>query len=101
MQETQDTWVRLLGQEDPLEKGMATHSRILAWRLPWTEEPGGLQSVGSQSRTRRSNYTATHDNCTVSKSLPASGSRTLLPSESWPLISSFHGGFFHLTFWKF
>ena len=36
------------GQEDPLEKGMATHSSILAWRIPWTEEPGGLQSVGSQ-----------------------------------------------------
>ena len=38
--------VRSLGQEDPLEKGMATHSSILAWRIPWTEEPGGLQSVG-------------------------------------------------------
>ena len=43
-----ETWVRSLGQEDPLEKGMATHSSILAWRLPWTEEPGGLQSMGSQ-----------------------------------------------------
>ena len=40
--------VRSLGQEDPLEEGMATHSSILAWRIPWTEEPGGLQSVGSQ-----------------------------------------------------
>ena len=37
-----------LGQEDPLEKGMATHSSIFAWRIPWTEEPGGLQSMGSQ-----------------------------------------------------
>ena len=36
-----------LGQEDPLEKGLATHSRILSWRIPWTEEPGGLQSMGS------------------------------------------------------
>ena len=44
----QETWVRSLGWEDPLEKGMATHSSILAWRIPWTEEPGGLQSVGSQ-----------------------------------------------------
>ena len=44
----QDTQVRSLGQEDPLEKGMATHSSILAWRIPWTEEPGGLQSMGSQ-----------------------------------------------------
>jgi len=38
----QETWVQSLGQEDPLEKGMATHSSILAWRIPWTEEPGGL-----------------------------------------------------------
>ena len=44
----QETWVRPLGHEDPLEKGKATHSSILAWRIPWTEEPGGLQSVGSQ-----------------------------------------------------
>ena len=43
----QDTWVRSLGREDPLEKGMATHSGILAWKIPWTEEPGGLQSMGS------------------------------------------------------
>ena len=42
------TSVQSLGQEDPLEKGMATHSSILAWRTPWTEEPGGLQSMGSQ-----------------------------------------------------
>ena len=44
----QETWVRSLGWEDPLEKGMATHSSILAWRLPWTEEPGGLQSTKLQ-----------------------------------------------------
>ena len=43
-----ETWVQPLGQEDSLEKGMATHSSILAWRIPWTEEPGGLQSIGSQ-----------------------------------------------------
>ena len=42
----QETWVRSLGQEDPQEKGMATHSSIVAWRIPWTEEPGGLQQVG-------------------------------------------------------
>ena len=46
----QETWVQSLGQED-LEKGMATHSSILAWRIPWTKEPGGLQSTGSQSGT--------------------------------------------------
>ena len=44
----QETWVRSLGREDPLEKEMATHSSILAWRIPWMEEPGGLQSTGSQ-----------------------------------------------------
>ena len=45
-----------LGQEDPLKKGMATHSSILAWRIPWTEKPGGLQSMGSQSPTQLSDY---------------------------------------------
>ena len=44
----QDTWVQSQGWKDPLEKGMATHSSILAWRIPWTEEPGRLQSMGSQ-----------------------------------------------------
>ena len=47
----QETWVRYLAQEDPLEKGMTTHSSILSWRIPWTEEPGGLQSMGLQSQT--------------------------------------------------
>ena len=45
----EETQVRSLGQEDPLEEEMATHSSILAWRIPWKEEPGGLQSMGSQS----------------------------------------------------
>ena len=44
----QETWVRSLGREDPLEKEMAIHSSILAWRIPWTEKPGRLQSTGSQ-----------------------------------------------------
>ena len=43
-----ETLVRSLGWEDPLEEGMASHSSVLAWRIPWTEEPGGLQSMGSQ-----------------------------------------------------
>ena len=43
-----ETWVQSLGQEDPLEKEMATHSSVLAWRIPWMEEPGRLQSTGSQ-----------------------------------------------------
>ena len=45
-----ETWVQSLGWEDPLEEGMAIHSTILAWRTPWTEVPGRLQSMGSQSR---------------------------------------------------
>ena len=43
-----ETWVQSLGREDPLEKEMATHSSILGWKIPWTEEPGGIQSMGSQ-----------------------------------------------------
>ena len=49
----QETWVQFPGQEDPLEKGMATYSSILAWRIPWTEEPGGLHGPwGHKSQTR-------------------------------------------------
>ena len=48
MQEMQETWVWSLGHEDALEEGMAPHSSILAWRVPWMEEPGGLQFMGSQ-----------------------------------------------------
>ena len=51
MQSTREMWVGSLGLEDPPEKGMATHSGILAWEIPWTEEPGRLQSMGSQSWT--------------------------------------------------
>ena len=47
----QESQGRSLGREDPLEKAMATHSNILAWRIPWTEEPGGLQSMGMPSQT--------------------------------------------------
>ena len=54
----QETQVRSLGQEDSLEKGMATHFSIVAWRIPWTEEPGGLQSMGLQ----RVGHTHTHTN---------------------------------------
>ena len=50
-----ETWVQSLSWEDPLEKRMATHSSILAWKIPWAEEPGGLQSIGSQSWTQVSN----------------------------------------------
>ena len=49
LSEMQETWVRSLGGEDPLEEEMVTTSSVLAWRIPWTEEAGGLQSMGSQS----------------------------------------------------
>ena len=55
----QETQVQSVGWEDPLEKGMATHSSILAWAIPWTEEPGGLQSMGSQ-RVRHDRATNIH-----------------------------------------
>ena len=48
MQETEETWVQSMGQEDPLKKGMENYFNILAWKMPWTAEPGGLQSLGSQ-----------------------------------------------------
>ena len=48
MQETQEIWVQSLGWEDPLEEGITTHSSILAWRIPWIEEPGWLKSMGPQ-----------------------------------------------------
>ena len=54
-----ETQVQSLGREDPLEKEMATHSSTLAWKTPWTEKPGRLQSVGSQSWTRLSDFTFT------------------------------------------
>ena len=56
-----ETRIQSLGQEDLLEKEMATHSSILAWKIPWTEAPGRLQSMGSQSRTRLSDFTSLLD----------------------------------------
>ena len=56
----QETWVQSLGQEDPLEKGMATHSSILAWRIPWTEEPGGLHRVAESDMTERLTLSLSH-----------------------------------------
>ena len=54
---TWKTWVGSLDRKDPLEKEMAPHSSILAWKIPWTEEPDGLQSMGSQSQTRLRDFT--------------------------------------------
>ena len=73
----QETQVGYLGGEDPLEKGMATHSSILAWRIPWTEEAGRLQSMGPQSQTQMSNYYQVSnfqqsilDNCPTGTDIP-------------------------------
>ena len=54
----QETWVQSLGREGPLEEGMAVHSHILAWRIPWTEEPGGLQSMGLQRVNSRIHFSS-------------------------------------------
>ena len=52
-----EAWVRFLGWEDPLDEGMTTHPSVLAWRVPWTEKPGGLQFMGSQLSTAQHNIT--------------------------------------------
>ena len=57
-----ETWVQFLGQEDPLEKKMATHSNILAWNIPWMEKPGALQSVSSQSQIQLKQLNTHHSN---------------------------------------
>ena len=62
MQETRERWAGPLGREDPLEESTATPSSVLAWRIPWTQEPGGLQSVGSQSQARLKRL-STHTQC--------------------------------------
>ena len=59
----QKTWVQSRGQEDPLENGITTHSSILAWRVPGTEEPSRLQSLGSQSQTRLSSFHSLYVGC--------------------------------------
>ena len=83
----QETWVQSLSWEDPLEKGMTTHSSILAWRIPWTEEPGGLQSMGLQGQTRLSDFHFPHVQSTNSATL-------LYPqniSRRWPLLTTSQG----------
>ena len=69
MQETQETQVRSLGQEDAMEKGMATHASILAWRIPWMEEPGGLESMGSHRVGHWGDLECTHAHLTQTKHL--------------------------------
>ena len=72
--------VQPLGQEDPLEKGMATHSSILAWEMPWTEEPGGLPNMGLQRSQRR---LGVHTCCTASSLTPQSFTLYMLPDYSF------------------
>ena len=66
----QETWAQFLGQEDPLEKEMATHSSILAWRIPWIEEPARLQSMGSQELD--TTWQLNHQTTTTTKTLHTS-----------------------------
>ena len=70
----QETWIRSLGEEDPLEKEMATHSSTLAWKIPWTQEPGRLQSMESQRETSLS---------LSNRSIPIIGSKTM---TNWALF---------------
>ena len=65
----QGTWIQFLGQKNPLEKEMATHSSTLAWKSPWTEEPCRVQSMGSQSRTRLSYFSqaSVGDKCKITR----------------------------------
>ena len=100
----QEMWVRFPGWEDPLEEGMATHSKILAWRIPWTEEPGRLQSMGSQ-RVRQdwmqlSTHTGIHGKHLVKR--PGSGRQKLsagipvstpvfLPSTAFGQLMNMYG----------
>ena len=84
-QETQEMRVQSLGQEDPLEKGMATHSSVLAWRIPRTEQPGGLQSMGLQ-RIRHDLATKQQQQCTTlppNMTQQKESERVGEPSESW------------------
>ena len=77
----QKTWIPSLDGEDLLEKGMATHSTILVWRISWTEESGGLQSVGSQeNQTQLSDYTITTIQPSTFESFPLTAFTSLYPS---------------------
>ena len=91
MQEVQETWVPFLGQEGPLEKKMATHSSVLAWIVPWTEEPGGLQSMGvtkeSDMTEQISTHTHTHT-CTRTHTHTHSGQLRILTSHGYSMATS-------------
>ena len=84
-----ETGVRPLGQEDPLEKEMATYLSTLAWKIPWMEEPGGLQSMGLQSWTRLSDFTFTFSLANISWNSQPQGRDVLnffLPEDPWNVL---------------
>ena len=85
-----ETWVQLLDREDPLEKETTTHSSVLAWRVPWTEEPGGLQVVGSQESDTTWHYSFLSPALAVITALP--GASHHCPSSSSTLPFTAHGG---------
>ena len=78
----QEVWVQSLGQEDPLEKGMATHSSILAWKIPWTEEPAGLQSIRWQTRLTLSLYLSSFSVTVACAVFPPFATGTVLTSPA-------------------
>ena len=78
-----ETWVQFLGQEDPLEKEMATHPSILAWRIQWTEEPGGLQSTGSQ-RVRHDWQTSLSTYPQIASNYSSVPEKAMAPHSSTP-----------------
>ena len=98
----QETWIQSLGQEDALQKGMATHSHILTWRIPWTEEPGGLQSMGLQrvghdwTQTTRKPSLA-FLSCLVSQSLHLTGTE---PAGIFGRNHMIRNMSLHVTPWK-
>ena len=90
----QETWVRSLGQEDPLEKDMATHPSILAWEIPWTEEAGRVPSMGSQ-RVRRSRSDLAHTHTRLHQCFQfAQVPLFLFPPLSWLSLEIPHPTFF-------
>ena len=70
-----ETWVRSLGWEDPLEKEMATHSSILAWKIPWTEKPGGLQSMGRKESDMTEQFHFHFHSCFAGRFFPVCATR--------------------------
>ena len=97
----QETHVQSLGWEDPLGKGMATHSSIIAWRTPWTEEPGGLQSTGSQrvgydlaikQQQQHTEYTKNFQNSAVRKHIPTHQKERLTKRFEEPLYQRYVDG---------